>query len=272
MQLEPTGERMIEASYLESRSAYAIYVLHVASYEFARSMCRNQRVLDLGCGTGYGAAKLASAASSVVGVDVSPDAIAFAKEAYAPSGVDFRVIDPNEALPFADGSFDVVLSFQVIEHVVDDRNYIAEANRVLSKGGVFVVITPDRASRLLPFQKPWNRWHLREYSMAQLRRLVETSFRVESALRMGAPDEIASIELNRYRWTKWLTLPFTFPGIPELCRRLGLDFLHAFRPRRRPADARAVTQKPDFGFDEGAIIFSSDAPNSLNLVIVARAD
>ena len=271
IQLEPTGERVIENAYFQNREAYAIYVMHAASYAFAERHCAGRRVLDLGCGSGYGVGRLARSAASVVGVDISPEAIAFAQCAYPSPNTRFEVIQPQAALPFDDGMFDVVLSFQVIEHVTDELQYLREARRVLVKGGMLIVITPDRKNRLFRWQKPWNRWHLREYSSARLSALVTGVFDVREILRMGAPDDVASIELRRYRWTRWLTLPFTWPGIPEPLRRRGLDLLHALKPTPLPVTADSARPTVDFGFDETAIEIGVDPPNSLNLVLVAVA-
>lgn len=271
LQLEPTGERLIEDAYLGSVGAYVIYQMHAASYAFAEPYCRGADVLDLGCGSGYGTHRIAALARTAVGVDIADDAVAFASARYSADNLGYRPIRAGEALPFADASFDTVLSFQVIEHVHDVRGYLREARRVLRPGGAMVIITPDRKHRLLPGQKPWNRWHLREYSLQGLVEEVAPVLTVESRLRMGAPDAVAVHELKRYRWTKWLTLPMTLPFVPEPLRRSGLDFLHRIKGQGKPVSATATGQTAvDYGFGEDAFVFAEDAPNSLNVVVVAR--
>lgn len=269
-ELEPSGERVIEDAYHRSIGAYVIYIMHAASYRFAEPYCQGKRVLDLGCGSGYGAARIAGVASAVTGVDVAADAVAFAKARYAAPNLDYRLVMADAALPFEDASFDVVLSFQVIEHVVDEAGYLREARRVLRPGGVLILITPDRRHRLLPGQRPWNRWHLREYSAESLSALVSPVLDVEATLRMGAVRDIADIELRRYRWTKWVTLPVTLPFVPESLRRHGLDLLHRIKGQGKPVQAETGEIRRDFGFDERAITIAADAPHSLNLVLVAR--
>lgn len=269
-QLEPTGERMIEGAYFANREAYLIYIMHSSSYLFAEQYCQGKRVLDLGCGSGYGVNKLSSTAKSIIGVDISNDAICFAREAYQGENIEFETISPDERLPFSENSFDVILSFQVIEHVANTIHYLKEADRVLSPGGTVIIITPDRKHRLFPKQRPWNRWHLREYSPEALKNEVEAVFEVIKMLRMGARDEIASIETRRYLWTKLATLPFTLPGTPEFIRRIALNTLHKLMPKRKSVFARDTTSIPKFDFDERDIEISENPKNSLNIVALAR--
>lgn len=268
--LEVSGERMIEDAYVRSVDAYVIYIMHTASYAFAKQFCAGKVVLDLGCGSGYGAARIAEHAEKVHGVDVDGAAVAFAQQRYSRDNVSFSRIEGGRVLPFADASFDVVLSFQVIEHVWDDGGYLREAQRVLKPGGVVVVVTPDRKHRLLPGQRPWNRWHVREYSRAQLEHKVGQYFAIAASLKMGAAWDVAGVEIRRYRKTKWLTLPFTLPILPEMLRRRGLDFLHSLRttPGKVGADKRIPVAQ--FGFDESAMLIGEEPPNPLNLVIVGR--
>jgi len=270
IELEPTGERVIEDSYRSSLGGYVIYLMHMASYRFARSFCASAKVLDLGCGSGYGAASLCDTAATVTAVDVSADAIAFASARYRSPNLTFRHIKAAEPLPFPDHSFDVVLSFQVIEHVSDEAGYLQEARRVLKPGGRMIIVTPDRTLRLLPLQKPWNRWHLREYSAASLQRIAAPWFQIESTLRMGAADAIAQVETRRYRRAKWLLLPLTLPFVPESLRRLGLDTVHRLLGARKSVDAEKQTEPLTFDFDESAMLIAEEVPNPLNLVLIAR--
>ncbi|HEY5850762.1 MAG TPA: class I SAM-dependent methyltransferase [Lysobacter sp.] len=260
-ELPLTGERVIEEAYRRSPGLHAIYLMHVASYQFAEPLVRGKRVLDLGCGSGYGAQMLAETAADVVGVDVSSEAIAYAASHHSAPNLSHRLIVAGERLPFADASFDVVVSFQVIEHVWEDAAYVQEARRMLRPGGQLVMITPDRRHRLLPGQRPWNRWHVREYGAAGFRALIESSgFNVKLRF-MTASGGIDALELKRYRALKWVTLPFTFPGCPESFRKWGLNLLHRFQGQG-PADAASQFKVED-------ISIGDDPTRSLNLVAVA---
>lgn len=128
------------------------------------------RVLEIGTGTGYGIEVIAPNTDSFFTLDKHR-----AEElATLPDGVEFyeAKVPP---LPFEDDSFDCVVSFQVIEHIKDDRRLVEEVRRVLKPGGKFIVSTPNRKMSLTR-----NPWHVREYSAEEFGRLL-SSF---SELRM----------------------------------------------------------------------------------------
>lgn len=116
---------------------------HMARYTFAARLARGKRVLDAGCGAGYGSAELARAAERVVGVDRAPEAIEFARAHYAAANVSFEE-GSCEALPHADASFELVVAFEVIEHLENWRGFLREVRRVLAPNGQLVVSTPNK--------------------------------------------------------------------------------------------------------------------------------
>src|SRR5437588_11004156 len=134
---EFTGERVIpghvDADLLNE---------HLARYAFAARLSRRKQVLDAGCGAGYGSAELARTAASVLGIDSSPEAIAFACAQYPAPNLRFEEADCS-ALPAPDGSIDLVVAFEVIEHLQDWRAFLREARRVLAPAGQFIVSTPN---------------------------------------------------------------------------------------------------------------------------------
>ena len=135
---EFTGERVIpgevDADLLNE---------HIARYAFAARLARGKRVLDAGCGAGYGAAELAKSALSVVGADIAADAVAFAQEHYRLPYLEFEQASCT-ALPHPAAAFDLVVAFEVIEHLTDWREFLLEARRVLSPTGQFIVSTPNK--------------------------------------------------------------------------------------------------------------------------------
>lgn len=265
MTLNATGERMIVEEYSSSIEDYVIYLMHIASYRWVADFIRNKRVLDFGCGSGYGAAEMAEHATSVEAIDVSEEAIAHASASFAKPNLRYASFDPEKLLPFEDGSFDVVTSFQVIEHVEDFDLYVAEARRVLVSGGLFIVITPDRAYRLFAWQKPWNRWHVDEFSSRGLKTLLDRHFDQVDMMAMSGDAALCKPELDRCRKLKWMTSPFTVGIYPRPLRVGLLNVLHAFSSRKgndRP--------KKDFPLDESQVKIGHDLQPSLNLVAIAH--
>ncbi|MCL4192740.1 MAG: methyltransferase domain-containing protein [Thermoguttaceae bacterium] len=170
-------ERMIIGQFSEHQQG-----LHLERYNYAAQFVKGQRVLDIACGTGYGSELMAIAgASSVFGIDISADAISFAKKHSISDAIRFEVGDAQNICQIGSNSIDVAVSFETIEHISDDRSYLAEIRRVLRPGGTYIVSTPDRrlSSSLYPFRRrPRNQFHIREYSRSELRRLLSDYFRI----------------------------------------------------------------------------------------------
>lgn len=134
--LAPTGERMVPES-ADRRTFWQ----HVYRYAFASRLIAGKRVLDIACGEGYGAAAMRKAgAKSVTGIDISEEACSHARERY---GIDARRGDA-ENIPLADGSVDVVVSFETVEHLPNPPRFLAECARVLVPGGRLIISTPNK--------------------------------------------------------------------------------------------------------------------------------
>jgi len=139
---------------------------HVARYAFAARLAGGARVLDAGCGVGYGSARLAQAARRVVGLEVSWEAVAAARRQYASSRLEF-VRGDCLALPFPDGSFDLVVALEVIEHLPEWEKLLAESRRVLTGEGRLLVSTPNRLYYQESRESP-NPFHVREFNYREL--------------------------------------------------------------------------------------------------------
>jgi 2-polyprenyl-3-methyl-5-hydroxy-6-metoxy-1,4-benzoquinol methylase len=130
---------------------------HRAAYEFARSRLPNGRVIDVGCGSGYGTAMLAETSARVFGIDrVLPD------RSHRPSGARFVVGDLRK-LPLERERFDLVVSFQVIEHLVDPTFYVDALAELCSPNGLVLITTPN----LLTSDRV-NPYHVHEYVADEL--------------------------------------------------------------------------------------------------------
>jgi SAM-dependent methyltransferase len=135
---------------------------HVVRYRFAEDYCRGKDVLDAACGVGYGSHLLAAAARRVVGVDLADEAIEYARQHFKAENEEHHVMDV-ERMTFADDSFDVVCSFETIEHLPNPDRFVAEVARVLRPDGIFLVSTPKVAET---DRNPANPFHTIEFSQA----------------------------------------------------------------------------------------------------------
>ncbi len=115
---------------------------HLTFYRFAEQLCGG-RVLDIGCGYGYGSNHLAQIADHVTGIDYHPPAIEFAKEKYERENLTFLQHDANTPLPFEDDTFDLIISSEVLEHIANQDALLEEVKRVGKKGKFVIFKTPQ---------------------------------------------------------------------------------------------------------------------------------
>jgi SAM-dependent methyltransferase len=194
-----TAER-IDPEHFDTREEYLLYLRHAFAYEFAKARLKpSDCVLEVGTGEGYGTNLLAGVAQRVVGLDIDEDTVVHAVRKYGSDRVQFRLYDGQE-IPFEDASFTAAVSFQVIEHVRDDARHVSEIRRVLKPGGMLVLTTPNRNNRLRPGQKPWNRFHIREYDPRGLETTLKRRFRDVSVWGICGNEEVQSIEKARVAW------------------------------------------------------------------------
>ena len=156
-----TGERLHAGSALFGVDL----ARHRAAYAFAATLARGGDVLDLGCGSGYGAADLAEHSGLLVGVDrVRPD------PASRRGGARFLRAD-IAGLPLAPASFDLVVSFQVIEHLDEPAPYLDAMARLVRPHGTVLITTPNvlTSDRVNPF-------HVHEYESRELWGVLEPHF------------------------------------------------------------------------------------------------
>jgi SAM-dependent methyltransferase len=164
-QLPLTGERTIPGLDIENYW----FRRHEVVYQLLAPRCAGRVVLEAGFGEGYGADLLADVAAHVVGVDYDKSAVAHVRARYPR----VEVIQGNLAdLPLPDGSVDVVVNFQVIEHLWDQPQFVAECRRVLRPGGLLMMSTPNRITFTPGSDTPLNPFHTRELDAGELAGLV----------------------------------------------------------------------------------------------------
>jgi SAM-dependent methyltransferase len=169
-------ERVIEGSWVPPWVRYQ----HVARYQWVATKTVGCKVIDAACGTGYGCRILLDrGARQVDGFDLSQEAVEAAKRGRKDARLHFEVADVTH-LPVPDGSYDVFVALETIEHIEDDRAFLAEAVRVLKPGGRFICSTPNRAITnpgAAIGDRPFNPYHVREYTAPELEALLRLFFR-----------------------------------------------------------------------------------------------
>jgi SAM-dependent methyltransferase len=169
--IEFTGERVIPGQVDPD-----LWAEHISRYAFASRWASGARVLDLGCGAGYGTAELGQHARFAVGIDLAPATIEHAQSAYGQPNIHFAPASAT-ALPFRDASFELVSAFEVIEHLSDWRGLLSESRRVLHPHGVFLVSTPNKEyytdSRGASGPNPF---HIHEFEFDEFQRALAEFF------------------------------------------------------------------------------------------------
>jgi SAM-dependent methyltransferase len=168
MTLTFTGER-----FLPECAGEMIYE-HWHRYLIARNYVGGKRVLDVASGEGYGSHLLSKSAASVVGADISGNAVSHANKRYAHDGLHYVAADCTQ-IPEPDASFDVIVSFETIEHMTEHEAFIREVDRLLAPGGLFIISSPNRPvySDKTGYK---NEFHVKELDRAELKALLDPCF------------------------------------------------------------------------------------------------
>jgi SAM-dependent methyltransferase len=164
-----TGERVIPG-----QGDVDLLNEHRARYWFARRYAAGKIVLDAACGTGYGSALLAETAQSVVGVDIARDAVEYARRHFHSPKIRYAQADCL-ALPFTAGHFDLIVAFEIIEHLENPEAFLAELRRVLHPSGLLILSTPNRLY-YTDDRGEINPFHQREFSYPEFEEILRPLF------------------------------------------------------------------------------------------------
>ncbi|MDX1657704.1 MAG: class I SAM-dependent methyltransferase [Nitriliruptorales bacterium] len=223
---------------------------HVVAYELAAARAGHRAVLDAGCGEGYGLEMLASGgAVRVVGADLDEQVIAHVGATYARHDPRIEAVSCElMELPLDDESIDLVVSFQVIEHLYDIPGYLASLRRVTRPGGELMISTPNRLTFTPGSETPVNPFHVREFAPDELVEEIERAgFRV--TLLIG---------LRHARWLR---------SLERLGGRTLPDLLSSRPPAHWPAWVRWVVAGVRPSWFE---LHPRDLEDTLDLIVVAR--
>ena len=172
-----------------------------------------KQIAEIGCGDGRGVEMLAPSAQRYIALDKNTDAIKNRVETIG----QVELIEANiPPLPLPDNSFDTVISFQVIEHILDDTRYLEEIYRILKPGGVVYITTPNR-----PMSLTRNPWHIREYTASELLNLAQAIFDEAQMKGIGGNEKV----MQYYAENKASVERITRYDVLNLQHRLPADLL-----------------------------------------------
>jgi SAM-dependent methyltransferase len=247
---------------------------HLARYRWASAYVAGRRVLDAGCGVGYGSLLLrAAGAAHVTGVDIAQEAV----DAACERGSDVEFVRGDiSALPLEDASYDVAVCFEAIEHVQDQTRALDELRRILTPTGLLVISSPNRN-----VYQEGNPHHTREYTPDELRDALSKRFanvRLERQqawlLSMICDDEtlsrsdperplavdmrkVAGVQPGLETFTLALAGKLQLPAPTATAMVTDLDELSTWRKRARSAEEHLVRS-------EQATIAAADSYVSAN--------
>jgi O-antigen biosynthesis protein len=148
---------------------------HFHRYLWAADLVAGQRVLDLGCGEGFGSVLLAGTARDVTGVDIDERAVEHARLNYQRGNLSFATASALDLSGLQPGAFDAVVAFEMIEHVNDHERLLDEVGRVLDEDGILVVSTPDKELYSAEAGQV-NEFHDHELTLAEFSSLLASRF------------------------------------------------------------------------------------------------
>ena len=240
-----TGERTIPGLDVENYW----FRRHEVVYQQLAPRCAGLEVLEAGCGEGYGADLISRVARRVIALDYDKTTVAHVRARYPR----VEVMHGNLAeLPLADASVDVVVNFQVIEHLWDQTQFVRECARVLRPSGLLMVSTPNRITFSPGRDTPINPFHTRELNADELTRLlVDAGFTSVSMSGVFHGPRLAEMDARH--------------GGSIIDAQIALAVADAPWPAELLADVAAVTSA-DFDVVDAD---DRDIDDSLDLVAIA---
>lgn len=171
--LQDTGERLIPGGLGKTACE------HLHRYAFCFKFVKGKKVLDIASGEGYGSNLLAKYAAQVIGVDISAEAVSHAQKTYPRPNLSFQVGSVLD-IPFPSETFDLVVSFETIEHISDHQRMISEVKRVLKPNGILIISTPEKSvySDEANYSNPYHEKELYESEFLELLSRQFQSFQI----------------------------------------------------------------------------------------------
>ncbi len=221
------GERLESKSNLSKNNLLE----HLVRYNLLPGDA-SQEVLDIGCGAGHGSNMLSKKYKKVYGVDISEEAIEYAKSNWATNNIEF-VVGSAMDIPFPDSTFDAVSAFEVFEHLTDWRKFLSEIKRVLKPGGVVYISTPNKTLYSPGTKKPINPHHVFEMTIPEFKTALNEFFILEEFYGQRTP-----IYNDHFIWKIVNPVLFTFKSvIPyKVNNTLKLKIINWIKPELEMSD------------------------------------
>jgi SAM-dependent methyltransferase len=217
-------------------------------------------LLEVGCGEGRGIDYLLPSVVSYTAIDKIAPVINKLQQKYPQSRFLSGNIPPLS--DFADNSFDSVVSFQVIEHIQDDRLFLKEIHRVLKPGGIALITTPNR-----PYSLSRNPWHIREYTAQELTNLAKSFFTNVNMQGIAGNEKVMEYyDRNKKsvdKLMRWDILNLQYK-LPASILRIPYEFMNRLnRNKLKGSDDQLV-----MSITQEDYILTGDAPHSLDLFLI----
>ena len=204
---------------------YFILQSSINRYVWATQFAKDKITFDAGCGSGYGANYLRErGAKTVTGGDASEEAIEYATKHYQKDGLYFLLLNAQR-LPFPDKYFDVIVSFETIEHLPKLDDFLSECRRVLKDDGTFICSTPNKETASPDSKEPRAHYHVREFYAEELSASLAEHFK---EITLYGMDPQSTADKKLYRLATWLE-PKIF-SIPKI--HILTNFITRFIFRR----------------------------------------
>jgi SAM-dependent methyltransferase len=244
-----TGERTIPGLDLENYW----FRRHEVVYQQLAQRCAGRDVLEAGCGEGYGADLIAGVARRVTAVDYDEATAAHVQARYPR----VQVIHGNLAeLPLPDQSVDVVVNFQVIEHLWDQPQFVRECARVLRPSGLLMMSTPNRITFSPGRDTPINPFHTRELNADELTELLcDAGFAIDGVYGVFHGPRLLEMDARH--------------GGSIIDAQIARAVADAPWPADLLADVAAVAAA-DFDIVEAGTVEAREIDDSLDLVAIAE--
>lgn len=250
---EITSEKIASDNPIHQR----LFKAYIAALDYLHGS-----VLEVGCGQGRGIDLILHRATSFTAVDKIEPVIAELRKKYPQA--EFRSMNIPPLSGLTDDTYDVVISFQVIEHIRDDRLFLSEIHRVLKPGGVALLTTPNRRMSLTR-----NPWHIREYLAHELKSLANTVFPSTTLKGITGNQKVmeyyAENKKSVRRFTRWDVLDLQH-RLPAALLRVPYEILNRWnRNKLQVADNSLVASIRHEDY-----IVTDSADDALDLFLIAK--